>query len=99
MLLLAKAAALAAGSPVPQDPNRVYSCPKIVTTGGTSTPPVTIGTQSYPTISATGFDPGTRERLVCSVGGAATTSTGAGTAVVIGESSRPTLRSINALII
>lgn len=85
MLLLANAAVLVAGSPVPQNPNRVYTCRKVVTTGDTTSPLVTIGTATFPTVSATGFDPGTIGRLVCSEGGAVFTSTGLPTGVILGE--------------
>lgn len=85
LLLLANAAALAAGSPMPQNPKRVYDCPKIATTGDTTTSPITIGSATFPTVTVTGFDPGAKERLVCSVGGGLTTATGLGTVVVIGD--------------
>lgn len=85
MLLLAQAAALAAGSPMPQNPNQVYRCPKVATIGATTIAPITIGSAIFPTISATGFDPGATERLVCNVAGGGQSTTGLPTGVVLGK--------------
>lgn len=83
MLLLANAAGLTVGSPVPQFANQVYECPKVATTGGTTTSEIKIGSMTFPTVTASESDLGVKELLVCSTSGLATT--GFPTGVTIGE--------------
>lgn len=85
MLLLVSVAALAAGSPTPQNSGKMYKCPEIIATGSTTTPPIKIGTQEYPTVTISSFNPGQNERLVCSYGGGLATFAGVPTAIIYGE--------------